>query len=387
MDMLEMIALEPRPQHRLALLVRHGLLDEAKMLIRQTVATQTSFFYVDWPEPARLCAPLPRAKNGKPETGVFVVSHPGTKLEFPTHEETDVRKNTVCFEFDWLQDIGWKSYEIWSLARDVAACSLIRPVSQWNFRVAEGTFRASTVLSPTDPLTKEIEAAHTIFHFREADFGRIHSYLPHNGELKQGEVPKTITWIVNYLKKLGWADDRIQRELLEWMHLHDSTWPLWMLAVAKEEIVPLDDPRRRPALRRYFQRTMKELLGLSWKNEDMAVLRELGTYGMFGPQDANSITEQLVVSLSHGKQEQVGNILVGIGISLNMRGHKMKSIREVAKLAVIKAMAEHRYGIAAALIERNALNHGSQDDDALHRTLLVDAKEKAETLGQKIELS
>lgn len=358
-DVRRVIDKEPSYQRRLYLLVKNGLLKEANEFVWPLLDRWTTFFYFDWHGPEAVCAPLPRVKDAAPHDGVFVVCHDGTKFDLHKNTRTENAHREIAYELGWEDEVlKWESGMRTSLARTILAQAVARPLNQWSFRMAEGTSRAARLFLPVDdPLAREIAALHLVFQLREADFGHIHQWLrvidgwPSGDDLMHDRMyaSKIVDWIVQRLLVLGWTSDRVRKELLEWIWLHDGTHAEWMVAVASASVFEGKDPLRAAALRRFFARRLDMHLQRLSADREGESDRKLADLGMFTNDDFPYAKEKLEAALSDGKVEEAWWVLTQW---FHWKSVTSREITTVALNAAVQALANGKPHLTGKILKR-----------------------------------
>lgn len=360
---LQIINGETNIQKRLKLLVDHGFVAEASQLIRDSVHAHTAMFHCDWND-QKFCQPLPRVT--KESSGVYVIITSNNKLDYHPYHRKEGEWHIV-FELGWERKaLGWTKEESRQLVRAILAHAVTRPLNQWSFKQAEGTGRATRRLLPADdPMAREVAAMHLVYQLREADFGHICNYLADikgfpfagGGWSKPLDEDGLVNWIADQLLELGWTEDRIRKEFVEWMWLKTSTWPQWLLAVAKAKVFADGDQSRVAAIRHWIRQGFDYVLDVVPRRDDgkkMAeTYRQLFQIGQFGSDDKGWICDKLVERIAVGKVksaeffvEQFGNVL------------ELDPLNNMLVRALDTATNAGNYGIAVALAE-----HGKQTPD------------------------
>jgi hypothetical protein len=386
---LSVIQSERHPQERLSLLVTHGFKDEASTMVRELVHNHTAMFHNDWHD-KDFCRPLERVtKNSSP---VYVICC--SRNQFDYHPYPHLKKEPewhIIFELGWEQKVlGWSKKESEELVRQICAQALIRPLNQWEFKQAEGTGRAAREMLPVDdPMAREIAALHLVYHFRQADFGHIWQYLcriPGSPEMRDdwmggSDYQAIINWIAKKLFQLGWSQDRIRKEFVEWISLKTGTWPAWLLAVAKAEGVftENDYQLRATALRRWinqgFDFWFKGRSDKQQDEQDVKLCQELFHLAHLTAHDAKWMTDKLVVKMASGKVSEVKWFVKHF--STTDVAHPLDFSLDLAQIRLrAKQLAEKagNYGIVVGL-----MTDGKEDID-------TELKEQVELLGQSTKL-
>ncbi len=354
-DRLQIINGELDFQKRLKLLTDQGFKAEASQLIRDLARIHTTMFHYDWHEQA-FCQPLPRVTNGG--ATVYVIITSSNKLDYHPAQRKENEWH-IIFELGWERKaLGWTEEESREFARMILAQALARPLNQWSLNQAEGTGRATRKLLPTqESIAREIAALHLVYHLREADFGHICSYLSGingfpfvgGGTSEPLDLAGLINWIVEQLLRLGWTEDRIRKELVEWIWLKACTWPQWLLSVARAKVFGENDQVRAIAVRRWIGQDFDRLLNIiprrNDKEEMAGVYRRLFRFGQFGSVDETWVTDKLVQQMASGKAKSVKWFLAEFAETL-----RFGQIDQVREKAIEVAMAAGNYGIASALI-------------------------------------
>lgn len=354
-DKLQIINGETDIQTRLKLLVDHGFTAEASQLIRGLARTNTAMFHYDWHDGA-FCQPLSRVTDVS--SAVYVIITTNSRFDYhPAQRKEDDRH--IVFELGWERKVlGWTEEESLQLLHTILAQALARPLNQWSFKQAEGTGRAARRLLPANnPIAREIAALHLVYHLREADFGHICNYLGDIpgfpfagcGMRERSEEEGLVNWIAEQLLTLGWTRARIRKELTEWIWLKTTTWPHWLLAVAKaKNIFVLDDEARAIAVRRWITLGFDSLLSMiSGRRGDEGiaeVYRQLFRLGQFNAADEPWILDKLVQQMAAGKVRLVKLFLAEFAPTLGFG-----QLDQVRDRAIEVAKAAGNYGIALAL--------------------------------------
>lgn len=355
---LQIVNGETNPQKRLKLLVDHGFVAEASQLIRDMVHTHTPLFHYDWHD-REFSRPLPRVTDEG--SAVYVIVTSSSKLDYhPYPHNHEPGDKHIVFELGWEREaLGWTEEESRQLVRTILAHALARPISQWSFKQAEGTGRASRqLLSADDSMAREVAALHLVYQLREADFGHICNYLADiegfpfagGGWSKKLDEEGIVNWIVEKLLDFGWTHDRIQKELVEWMWLKTGTWPQWLLAVAKAKIFADNDQVRAAAIRRWIGQGFDYLLNTvprrADKKEMAETYRQLFRIGQFGTADEGWICDKLVAQMASGKASSVKWFFDQFAETLGF-----DELSQVRDRAIEVAEKAGNYGTAVALVE------------------------------------
>lgn len=350
---LKIISGETNLQKRLKLLIDHNLVAEASQLIRDLVHAHTAMFHFDWHD-REFCKPLPRVTEES--SAVYVIVTSSNRLDYHPYHRKEGEWHIV-FELGWERKaLGWTEEESRQLVRAILDHALARPLNQWSFKQAEGTGRAVRRLLPADdPMAREAAAMHLVYQLREADFGHIYGYLsdiegfPYASfeAMRKGRDEALVNWIVDQLLELGWTQDRIRKELVEWMWLKTGTWPQWLLAVAKAKVFTDDDQSRVAAIRHWIHQGFEfwfERRG-DWCETKMAEThRQLFRIGQFGPDDKNWICDKLIGWLVTGKVRSVESFVEQFGNIL-----ELDPLDSMLARALNIAANAGNYGIAVAL--------------------------------------
>lgn len=375
--LLNSINAVPSAQDRLALYAKHGLKEWATNLIHRSVQNGTAFFYFDWHNPDRVCAPLPRCKGTiKRGDGVFLVCHKGSKFEtFQNHAKNE-GLDQIAFELGWEKEaLDWTPDMRLDLIRIVGNQALARPLSQWTLRQAEGTIQAVRQLLPTqDALARDLSAQHIVFHLREADFGRMPMYLTRSHNCADKLEPDVLVrWVVSELRSLGWDESRIRKELAEWMHLKDGTWPESMLAVAQHELFTNFPDMRRQALRRYCAKILEFWLK---DRRQTTFLLELARLGLFDHHDQPRFEERVLECLGAGEVTNSDQIVRDYGpvIWRQEPAEAAALLKRLAEQAIHNAVTNGQFSVAVALSKRFKLKPNA------HWNAMADTLEQSTTL-------
>ncbi len=353
-DKLQIINSETDIQTRLKLLVDHGFTAEASQLIRGLARMHTAMFHYDWHD-AVFCRPLPCVTDDS--SSVYVIITTNNKFDYHPAQRKEGDQH-IIFELGWeRQVLGWTEEESRQLVNFILAQAWVRPLNQWSFKQAEGTGRAVRRLLPANnPIAREIAALHLVYHLREADFGHICNYLgdipgyPFAGVgiTKPHDEEVLVNWIVDQLLELGWSHTRIRKELVEWIWLKTTTWPQWLLAVAKAKAFVANDEARAIAVRRWVSLGFDNLLNIISCRKDREAMaetyRQLFQLGEFGAVDESWILDKLVQQLASGKAKSVRWFLTEFAATLGFG--QLDQVRDRA-IEVAKAAGNH--GIALAL--------------------------------------
>jgi len=354
---LQIINGETNIQKRLKLLVDHDFVAEAGQLIRDLVHAHTAMFHYDWHD-QKFCQPLPRVT--KESSGVYVIITSNNKLDYHPYHRKEGEWHIV-FELGWERKaLGWTKEESCQLVRAILAHAVARPLNQWSFKQAEGTGRAVRRLLPTDDsMAREVAAMHLVYQLREADFGHIYNYLadikgfPYDSLMaeRDGRDENLMNWIADQLLEFGWTPDRIRKEFVEWMWLKTSTWPQWLLAVAKAKVFADGDQSRVAAIRHWIRQGFDYMLDVVPRRDDgkkMAeTYRQLFQIGQFGSDDNGWICNKLVERIAVGKVKSVEFFVEQFGKVLEVDPFDSMLVR-----ALNTAANAGNYGIAVALAER-----------------------------------
>lgn len=369
---LQIISSETNPQRRLHLLVDQGFPNEASQLIWDLVHTQTALFHFDWHDPD-LCRPLKRVSKKRSAVYVFVTS--SNRLDYhPYPHNHDPGDTHIVFELGWEREVlGWSEENSRWLVREILAHALARPLSQWSFKQAEGTGRAARRLLPADdPMAREVAALHLVYQLREADFGHICNYLDNiegfpftgGGWSKPLDTEGLVNWIAEQLLALGWTRDRICKEFAEWIWLRTTTWPQWLLAVAKAKLFANNNPVRAMAVRRWLRQRFDYILNTAPRRNDKKEMaeayRQLFQMGQFAMSDRHWMHDKLVAQLASGKVSSVEWFYHEFGGTL-----RLTSFTAILVEAIKIAERVGNYGIALGLTQRAGANPEQRLVDAV----------------------
>lgn len=357
---LEIINGEPNLQRRLELLVSHGFKAEAKWMILELMRKGNALLHYDWHD-AEFCKPLKRVT--KSPSAIYVIITSSSKLDYhPSHRKEG--EWHIVFELGWEQKVlGWGETESRTLVSAICSQVLARPLNQWSLKQAEGTSRAARrVLPATDMLAREIAALHLVFQLRQADFGHIYGYLrdiadfPYDAltaERSETANIGLVNWIIDKLIQLGWTQDRVHKELVEWLWLKTETWPQWLLAVAKAKVFSSGDQARKAAVRHWLMQGLDYALRVvpmrSHDRDEMAATyQELFDIGGFGTGDKCWVSDKLVAKLEMGDVSAVEFIVKKFGLATD-------TLDDMLTRAQDTAVRAGRYGIAVGLARRRGV--------------------------------
>ncbi len=356
-EKLQIINSEPNYQQRLKLLVDNGFIDEASQLVRALARTNTVMCFFEGHN-SKFCRPLPRVSEGL--AGLYIIITSSPKLDYNPNPQDALDHWYIIFELGWERAaLGWTEDETKALVKVAMAHALARPINQWSLRQAQGTNLACQRLfdCSINYMALQITALYLVFHLRLADFGHICQYLEDvkGFTLKPksyDDAPAVVNWIVEKLKQHGWTEDRIAKELLEWIHLK-STWPEWLLAVAQAKVFPGDeiDSSRAIAVRLWIKHRLgsildKDLFGGN-RATSITAYKELFRIGQFGLDDKDWIEEELVERMALGRVGVVIFFIKHFGELFDIKAGSDETALTIR--AMYKAARDGNYGIAVAL--------------------------------------
>ncbi|MCB9808348.1 hypothetical protein H6770_03775 [Candidatus Peribacteria bacterium] len=351
-------------QQRLHLLVANQFFDAATKLIKDAAESGMVFFYYDWHNPQRVCQPLKRWSKGDAVCGIFVVIHDNTKLE-KSREKDD---SEIVFEFGWEREVlNWSSNDSFELAYKAFLLAQVRPLNHWTLRQAEGTGRiVRRMLEASDPVRRELEAMHLVFHVRRAEFGKITPYLSDIAEFDRERIVTKlgtdycllIEWISSQLQFLGWSKSRIRKEFLEWIYLQKGTWAGYMEAIALSDVFDDHDPALSVALQVWLQDKMRDIVMHVLDRRDADEFRAYNALfkiaDLFG--SVGVLKKALITQMVAGHATNAGKVVTEFGVAMGITGISAESQaatwEKLCTCAVHSAMQDGKYRIACEIVER-----------------------------------
>ena len=332
-ETLTVIQQEPDWAKRLDLLVRHKFHQEAWEFIEQMVGTQTAFFWNtnDESTARMICRPLPLGQARlRGERGTLLICHAGPDFEGSQVGGKAKSPTEFAFELGWDRDIlRTEESSRRRLARLVFAQALVRPINHWTPLMAEGTSRAAeTLLGEEDPLARQLLGLYLIWQLRQADFKnmaiRLAGRLDIAASRAKDDPAYLVEWTVNKLLSLGWTPDQLRKELFEWMRLHATTNPYWMVAVAQQTLFDDYEIGRAMALRSYAGKALDNLIDRTKERTDEMREREnqiilkLADLGLFDQYDPRLAENHLAAGLCGGKSDNVRWVFDRFGVELGL---------------------------------------------------------------------
>lgn len=361
------------PHKRFELMLNKGMKDEALAYLTELVETKTAFFWLN-EAGGGIARPLLRdnskSASNEPLHKVVLVCHDDPEFCVRQHMELQISV-TGLWEFFGNEVI--KPLIIKVVERAVATDPRRHKgvATYWN---VHGTKLMATARDFWDPIVDaDLRRRAEIWVIRhdfdcEDHFGELPRYVMTVEELQQFRAADKpchrLDWLVDRFTQLGWTEEQIRQEFVEWIENHAEQglpWE-WYVSVAGAKCFPAwGTDRAESALSRRLVHSWKDLVGEYCNRMTLAGFKELGRLGMYDCKKSSFFQAELINLLACGKVGVVVKVLHELGREIGLckwsdydTTDKVRKaieavLKSMASAAFDKAVEDGHFGIAAAL--------------------------------------
>ena len=402
------------PAAKLRLLIKHGLIDDARAFVEELLFEEEVSFWFCTNSASYATSLLPDSaatkRDGSNEIRIRfdkkgvktpdATSHPvGPGLE---------EKNTVIvLVSDLVKALQWSDAEARSFVRRALSYVARRPLVYRHHDCINGTEAArNAFLEADDDIGRAVDLVVLRTRFRDGEAYGLASYYPIDlsdfGVFERGSekaISRMLNWAVDRFGELGLTMEQIRSEFLWWLENRPGTWPGWIHCFASAKCFEGEDVEaRRKALHSYLPQ-LWEMVNRGSRHEscNLSHVKLLSSVGLYRRSSEGKEGDEaffraaLQKFLSEGKAGRVFQALLELGdvaglnpsASWEENGGKTAAIECMNRLspdAFKAAFDEGNFGIAAALAKQfRCFPHGVADRK-------LEAIQLAEDLEQPIEL-